>query len=580
MSSYIRPSTFHSLDSDYSLQWDDAPSQRDPVFANSYNTSENQPLFSNQSSLFYSPSPNTHPMIQIQLQAQEIQMLKNENKFLKMQNENLMQMMSNLSQRPAFSPRNSLPDDPLRPLVHTQHPSVKFWQRGPWNNVLKPNGITGSPNTAPDGRIYTPTSFLFAEDATGLPPTEDTVAGMKTAAPDIFTDLARQGLLPAASLGWSQAGYKAKSLFYASIEKRFPDLRLCSNNWKADWIATHMYSNWKAAHGAKYLQQSIKSEEDTPDISSPSPLKSPRKQSSKRPRANAENSIPEATTSKRNKTANAESSEHKSRSKTVTLSNPLRRTSTAQSKMVSAPPKIHASSASSALATPASTSTSASSLAAATASHATSTSIPSSTLPPVPPPSMAPTSTPTLPSTSTVVSTPTFQLVPPTESPAAPPPAADISPPAAVVSPSPVLTSPTKIIVKVPALSIASAPPSLNAVISTPNPLNALALAAANASTAPQVPITALSSAAPNAASGPSTSSSAPSAKNKKSSNGPTARALCQKEWLAANPGQDKTSFRDYWNSLGKEEKEKWKIRETRARQAYAQALGPSSSTA
>jgi hypothetical protein len=73
---------------------------------------------------------------------------------------------------------------------------------------------------------------------------------MRSYASDLFFDLARERLVP--HDGWSTAGSRAKNQFRSSMETRFPNLRLCSGGWKADWIATHTYSNWKSSHGKKF----------------------------------------------------------------------------------------------------------------------------------------------------------------------------------------------------------------------------------------------------------------------------------------------------------------------------------------
>ncbi|KAK7015687.1 hypothetical protein R3P38DRAFT_3570203 [Favolaschia claudopus] len=437
-------------------------------------------------------------------------------------------MISTFSQKaPSAAPVSNSPDESLRHLTQVQYPLVKFWQRGTWSDLLKSDGVTGSTKTAPDGRKYTPASFLFAEDAKGQLPTEDEVVGLKTAAANIFTDLARQQLLPDASLGWGHAGHHAKTLFYASLETKFPSLRLCSNNWKADWVATHSYSNWKGSHGNKYLKRSIKTEPDELDVTSPSPPRARRKQqASKRKQNISENTTPE-TAGKRVKTHNSEGLEESdlvddhaplvpkpsAKKVAVTLGNPLAHYRW-ETKDGLAPFKT----------TPV----------LRTLCLGIDTSIildcsisPASTLPPNIP-------------------------------------AAPLPPPPAAAAPPPTMP---RLTILLPKSTLGTAAPSTPASpFDTPpshNPLDALALVAANASAGEGQKIRRLLQ-----------------KKNKKGSNGPTARALCQTQWLLDNPGETKKTFVTYWSALGQEEKQKWKIREAKGREAYAQALAPSRSTA
>ncbi|KAK7006858.1 hypothetical protein R3P38DRAFT_3600770 [Favolaschia claudopus] len=121
-----------------------------------------------------------------------------------------------------------------------------------------------------------------------------------------------------------------------------------------------------------------------------------------------------------------------------------------------------------------------------------------------------------------------------------------------------------------------TAPPSQNSFMSSNNPLDALALVAVNASAGNQ-----FISVTPPSASFANTVNPSPShapqpvvPTKKKKSSGPTARALCKQEWERKNPQGTAKIFGDYWKSLDAAEKEKWKVRETQAAQALAQALG------
>lgn len=164
------------------------------------------------------------------------------------QNESLLHSLSAFSRTPSGISLDTKPASAAaQELNQRDYPRVYTWQKARYLEMAKPDGIT---KTTDDGRKYTPTAFLFAEDQDGNAPTDEEVASMRSYASDIFFDLARERLVP--HDGWSTAGSRAKNQFRSSMETRFPNLRLCSGGWKADWIATHTYSNWKSSHGKKF----------------------------------------------------------------------------------------------------------------------------------------------------------------------------------------------------------------------------------------------------------------------------------------------------------------------------------------
>jgi hypothetical protein len=68
---------------------------------------------------------------------------------------------------------------------------------------------------------------------------------------------------------WGQADVDIKTQYYTAMNKRFPELRLCELDWKANQLATEMYPSWRtnwlakldrALLGKKCLRKSSKSE--------------------------------------------------------------------------------------------------------------------------------------------------------------------------------------------------------------------------------------------------------------------------------------------------------------------------------
>ncbi|KAJ7088472.1 hypothetical protein B0H15DRAFT_1022478 [Mycena belliarum] len=226
------------------------------------NRSSSPPQVSYHQESRYQPSTSVAALQhKLELKVQEVKFLAGENELLRAQNASLLDSVSTLSRISSSSAATGAVSQPLetsrRDLDQHDHRKVRFWQRSSYAEVVKNSGVTSCSST---GRKYTVTSFLFAEDDDGKPPTEAEVASMKAVAADIYFDLGRQGLFPPD--GWSHAGLRAKDQFRASIERRFPVLRLCAAGWKADWIATHTYSNFKSSHGHLFLGQVKEEHED------------------------------------------------------------------------------------------------------------------------------------------------------------------------------------------------------------------------------------------------------------------------------------------------------------------------------
>jgi hypothetical protein len=55
---------------------------------------------------------------------------------------------------------------------------------------------------------------------------------------------------------WGQADVRMKTQYYTVMNKRFPKLRLCELDWKAEQLATEMYSGWRTQWLAKLARPS------------------------------------------------------------------------------------------------------------------------------------------------------------------------------------------------------------------------------------------------------------------------------------------------------------------------------------
>ncbi|KAJ7619485.1 hypothetical protein FB45DRAFT_1033337 [Roridomyces roridus] len=179
-------------------------------------------------------------------------------------------------------PRHNAPPSTSSPsLSEADYPLLQYWQRAKYALATKSDGVTKAEDE--NGTKMTATSFHFAEDSLGNPPTPKTVTSIKSTTASILHDLAGAGLL--SNFGWSKMGQSVKEKFREALEKAHPDLRLCHGHWKADWVVTNIYSSWKATHRARYFDQKTATASepenmdtiDTDDISSPGPSPQKRK---------------------------------------------------------------------------------------------------------------------------------------------------------------------------------------------------------------------------------------------------------------------------------------------------------------
>ncbi|KAH9021529.1 hypothetical protein EDB84DRAFT_1620348 [Lactarius hengduanensis] len=169
----------------------------------------------------------------------------------------------------------------MRPLVRSDYPLVKFWTKLAWK--VHSDTINDSSNLVPgDNRRGGTRSaqginvmMLYIENADGTS-INGTVAGE-------IRDFARSiwhGLLlrKAAPPTWGGAPMDVREHYYYDMEVEFEVLRYCEGHWKAQAIATSIYSQW---HGTfvKKRGAAVK-EEDNTETAQATSTKRPRLASS------------------------------------------------------------------------------------------------------------------------------------------------------------------------------------------------------------------------------------------------------------------------------------------------------------
>ncbi|KAG1838086.1 hypothetical protein DFJ58DRAFT_734009 [Suillus subalutaceus] len=147
---------------------------------------------------------------------------------------------------------SALGDNVNKELSPANFPSVKFWSRAKWTqhvqtekSVTKLSSSTsmrGSSRLAKGENV----ACQYIEDADGVP-----VDGHRTKiiCNVFFAYLHQlnQGNLKLPP-GWLQVALDVKKTFYHTIRMNFSEFRYCSDNWKADFLATQSYSQWYKYH--------------------------------------------------------------------------------------------------------------------------------------------------------------------------------------------------------------------------------------------------------------------------------------------------------------------------------------------
>ncbi|KAF8172593.1 hypothetical protein K438DRAFT_1772633 [Mycena galopus ATCC 62051] len=94
-------------------------------------------------------------------------------------------------------------------------------------------------------------AFLEHENSTVFSKSEIKAVGK--AVYEVFQTLLDDGLAPKT---WSQASSRATNILRTDLLAKFPDIRLCANNWKADPLASEKYAQWSRRRKDKISKSS------------------------------------------------------------------------------------------------------------------------------------------------------------------------------------------------------------------------------------------------------------------------------------------------------------------------------------
>lgn len=139
-------------------------------------------------------------------------------------------------------------------LLQLDYPLVKYWERKVWKSVACTRKDTSEVQTKSGSRGGTRSSkgenvmMLYIEDANGSPIDGNIASGMRDFARSIWRSLYDRGIAPET---WGQATKEVRGEYCREMESEYPVLRLCNNHWKANAVATAIYSQWYRTYDKK-----------------------------------------------------------------------------------------------------------------------------------------------------------------------------------------------------------------------------------------------------------------------------------------------------------------------------------------
>lgn len=153
-------------------------------------------------------------------------------------------------------------------LVSSGFPLVTFWTRLAWKNYRSgkkdstelgaSSGQRGGARSAQGENVM----MLFIQNADGTPICGAVAGSMRDFARSIWRGLHSRNAAPEK---WGDASKDVRDGYYHEMENEFYPLRLCDNHWKAQAIATIIYSQWHGYFVVK-KREGVKEEENSDNL--------------------------------------------------------------------------------------------------------------------------------------------------------------------------------------------------------------------------------------------------------------------------------------------------------------------------
>lgn len=99
-------------------------------------------------------------------------------------------------------------------------------------------------------------AMLYVEDGLGEAIDGYAATHMRATAHRVFHQLLALGIAP---LTWGTVQLAASKIYHREMVSEYPILRYCAKRWKADWLASRIYSSWYTTH--RDSEKPVKSED-------------------------------------------------------------------------------------------------------------------------------------------------------------------------------------------------------------------------------------------------------------------------------------------------------------------------------
>ena len=146
-------------------------------------------------------------------------------------------------------PQSTLPlemtTSPAKTYSRSEYPKITYWTRQEWNdapeNKKKTSPIVAGARGGERSLKGENVMMLFLQNKDGTPVNGIEAAYIRDFTRAIWRGLYLRGMAPET---WGDASLDVKNDYIFEMEKKWEVLRYCENNWKANTIATLIYSQW------------------------------------------------------------------------------------------------------------------------------------------------------------------------------------------------------------------------------------------------------------------------------------------------------------------------------------------------
>jgi hypothetical protein len=154
--------------------------------------------------------------------------------------------------------------NPSTSLNRQDYPHVKYWFKRDWSEHQSERATEADNLCTQRGRGRAAkginVSMRYVEFEDGQMISGDRATEIRRFARSIWVLLGNKGTPP---VTWGAADIETRKLYSQEMCTRFPELKLCDLDWKAEQIATDNYPSWHYTWDSKMAHQNVKIEQDS-----------------------------------------------------------------------------------------------------------------------------------------------------------------------------------------------------------------------------------------------------------------------------------------------------------------------------